>query len=144
MTYRPLSRFHQAAWIWFGLFLALLVCWLLDLVVGPVSIPLEEVAGLLIGKPAAHRAWQTILWDFRIPKSITALLAGGALAVAGLQMQTLFRNPLADPYILGISSGPPRAARVSLLAGVEGVTSLPGRKRGRRRLIWRPPRGVRG
>jgi len=117
----PRNRF----WMWSILLLVLLVCWLMDLVIGPVHIPLDEVMKILGGASVSHPSWITIIWDYRLPKSITALLAGGALAIAGLQMQTLFRNPLADPYILGISSGASLgAAIVILFAGSEGVHFL--------------------
>ena len=86
--------------------LALLIVALfaLDLAVGSVSIPLREVwASLTGGEVAASTA--KIVRSIRLVKAVVALLAGSALAVSGLQMQTLFRNPLAGPYVLGISSG---------------------------------------
>ncbi len=60
---------------------------------------------LLFDGETSHTAWRRIILDFRLPKLITALLAGAALSVSGLQMQTIFRNPLAGPYVLGISAG---------------------------------------
>jgi iron complex transport system permease protein len=115
----------RRAWVWPALILTLLGFWLLDLVIGSVRIPLKDVIAIVGGAPTTHLTWTTIVWDFRLPKSITAVLAGGALAVAGLQMQTLFRNPLADPYILGISSGTSLgAAAVILLTGGGGVHFL--------------------
>lgn len=77
---------------------------LLNLILGSVIIPPGEIFASLAGKSDLSFV-NEILWDFRIPKAITALLAGVALSVCGLQMQTLFKNPLADPFILGISSG---------------------------------------
>lgn len=110
---------------WLLLLLLLFICWLVNLSMGSVHIPASEIVRILLGKPAAQPAWATIILDFRLPKSITALLAGGSLAIAGLQMQTLFRNPLADPYILGISSGASLgAAVVILLIGGGGVHFL--------------------
>ena len=76
-----------------------------SLAVGSVTIPLDNVLRVLTGGHADKDTWQTIVLTFRLPKAITALLAGAALGVAGLHMQTLFRNPLADPFVLGISSG---------------------------------------
>ncbi|MCA2001693.1 MAG: iron ABC transporter permease [Chloroflexi bacterium] len=112
-------------WMWSGLFAALLLAWLLSLTVGSVRIPIREVVNILFGGKASQETWAVIVMDFRLPKSITALLAGSALAIAGLQMQTLFRNPLADPYILGVSSGASLgAALVILLAGGGGVHFL--------------------
>lgn len=80
---------------------ALFVC---DLVVGSVAIPLGEVWAALTGGEVAP-ATAKIVCDIRLVKALVALLAGAALSVSGLQMQTLFRNPLAGPFVLGISSG---------------------------------------
>lgn len=86
-----------------GLLLLLFV--LLDLVTGTVKIPVSGILGILTGIPQENPVWSTILFDFRIPKILTAILAGSALSVSGLQMQTIFRNPLAGPDVLGVSSG---------------------------------------
>jgi iron complex transport system permease protein len=88
-----------------GLLGALVVAFLLSLALGSVAIPLDNVVRILLGGTPDKATWADILWKFRLPKALTALFAGAALAVSGLQMQTLFRNPLADPYILGVSSG---------------------------------------
>lgn len=104
---------------WFGLGLALFMAVLASLALGSVRIPVDEVVGVLIGQEASRPAWTTIVWDVRLPKAITAALAGAALAVSGLKMQTLFRNPLADPYVLGVSSGASLGVAVVLL-GVGG------------------------
>jgi iron complex transport system permease protein len=73
--------------------------------VGSVSIPFGDVVRILLGGEADRASWTTIVEQVRIPRTLTAALAGAALGMAGLQMQTLFRNPLADPFILGISAG---------------------------------------
>ncbi|MEN6618880.1 MAG: iron ABC transporter permease [Rikenellaceae bacterium] len=83
------------------LLLALIV---LNLILGSVIIPVKDIVSALFGSSAPDYV-SDILFSFRIPKLITAILAGVALSICGLQMQTLFKNPLADPYILGISSG---------------------------------------
>ncbi|MBQ8307745.1 MAG: iron chelate uptake ABC transporter family permease subunit, partial [Alistipes sp.] len=89
----------------FGLLLLLLVLLFgLDLAVGSVSIPLKEVWTALCGGEVPASVGK-IVREIRLMKAIVALLAGAALSVSGLQMQTLFRNPLAGPYVLGISSG---------------------------------------
>ncbi|MFO0946469.1 MAG: iron ABC transporter permease [Planctomycetota bacterium] len=94
------------------------VIFLLTVATGSVNIPLDDVAAVLLGNEASKRTWTTILWDIRLPKAITALLAGSALAVSGLLMQTLFRNPLAGPSVLGIDAGASLGvAIVVLLAG---------------------------
>ena len=77
----------------------------MNLSFGSVDIPIQAVFEILFNNTSSNENWQIIINEFRIPKAITAIFAGSALAVSGLLMQTLFRNPLADPYILGISSG---------------------------------------
>lgn len=76
----------------------------LNLSLGSVSIPLESVVDSLFGAEI-KKSWEIILWNFRLPKAITAVLVGMGLSLSGLLMQTLFRNPLAGPYVLGLSSG---------------------------------------
>jgi iron complex transport system permease protein len=77
----------------------------LDLFLGSVHIPFEEICSILIGNTPQKESWEIIIFQSRLPKAIAAILCGSSLSVCGLQMQTLFRNPLAGPYILGISSG---------------------------------------
>jgi iron complex transport system permease protein len=81
------------------------VLFLADIFFGSLAIPAREVWAALSGNGTAPYAVEQIVWYFRIPKAIVAVLVGVALAISGLQMQTVFRNPLADPYVLGISSG---------------------------------------
>jgi iron complex transport system permease protein len=88
-----------------GLLVALILMFLLSLVVGSTWVPVRRVIGVLAGWSPERDAAAIVVDSVRLPRSITALLAGAALGVAGLQMQTLFRNPLADPFALGISSG---------------------------------------
>lgn len=107
------------------MFSALLFFWMLDIMLGSVRIPPGSIIDIFTGKVSDNSAWRTIIIDFRLPKSLTAILAGAALAIAGLQMQTLFHNPLADPYILGISSGASLgAACVLLVTGGTGTFIL--------------------
>ncbi len=80
----------------------LIILFVMDIVVGSVHIPIKEVVSSLWGESTTSR---DILLQFRLPKAITCVLAGGALATGGLLMQTLFRNPLAGPDVLGLSSG---------------------------------------
>lgn len=82
----------------------MLFLFLLDLSVGTVPVPLHDVWAALAGGDCS-RATAKIILDIRLIKAVVALLAGAALSVSGLQMQTIFRNPLAGPYVLGISSG---------------------------------------
>ena len=86
-----------------GLLIPLLV--LMNIAWGTVSIPMGKVFSILFSSDTSNVAWNNIVWMSRMPQSITAMLAGAALAACGLMMQTLFRNPLADPSILGISTG---------------------------------------
>lgn len=72
---------------------------------GSVEIPGGQIFKILIGGDPDKAAWKDVILKFRLPKAITAMLVGAGLSAAGLMMQTLFRNPLADPYILGVSSG---------------------------------------
>lgn len=83
----------------------LIVLFVLNISLGSVSIPFKDIINTLIGNTASKESWQTIVLNFRLPKAITAVLVGSGLSVAGLLMQTLFRNPLAGPFVLGISSG---------------------------------------
>lgn len=75
-----------------------------DIFIGSVRMSFADVWAALLGR-AEDPSIQYIIHNFRLPKAITALLAGASLSAVGLQMQTLFRNPLAGPYVLGVSSG---------------------------------------
>ena len=70
-----------------------------------VNIPVEQVLTVLFGGEAEKGTWETIVMDIRLPRALTAILVGTGLGLAGLQMQTVFRNPLASPFTLGVSSG---------------------------------------
>ncbi|MEN1784497.1 MAG: iron ABC transporter permease [Bacteroidota bacterium] len=89
----------------FLLIIALALAWALNLVLGSVVIPLKDIGSILMGGQAREASWYYIIWNYRIPKSITAIFVGGGLSLGGLLMQTYFRNPLAGPFVLGISSG---------------------------------------
>ncbi len=100
---------------------------MLSLALGSVSIPAEQILTVLLGGEAEQAAWTQIILKFRLPKSATALLAGMALGVSGLLMQTYFRNPLAEPFVLGVSSGASLGvALVVLTAGAGGGALLAG------------------
>lgn len=108
---------------WWILLPALLVAlFFINISLGSVQIPLAETLKILTGNEPANPVWKDILFDFRLTKAITCVLAGGALALGGLQMQTLFRNPLAGPDVLGLSSGASLAVAVLVMAG--GLGSL--------------------
>lgn len=97
----------------------------LNLVLGSVSIPLRAVWNILWGTGNESVIWQNIIWKSRVPQALTALVAGAGLSVSGLQMQIVFRNPLAGPSVLGISSGASMGvAFVVLLSGSLGGVAL--------------------
>lgn len=103
------------------------VTFALSLLLGSVLIPLGDVLSILLGGEPARESWRTIVMNFRLPKAITATLAGAGLSISGLIMQTLFRNPLADPFILGISSGASLGVGlVILVGGATGTVLLAG------------------
>ncbi len=110
------ARMRRPALLLPLLAVASVLLFLLDLAVGSVSIPLAEVWGALTGGGVADEGWRTIVRAVRLPEALTALCAGAALAVSGLLMQTLFRNPLAGPSVLGITSGSGVGVAVVMLA----------------------------
>lgn len=97
----------------------------LDMAIGAVNIPIGDVWAALTGGDCT-RATAKIILNIRLIKAIVALLAGAALSVSGLQMQTLFRNPLAGPYVLGISSGASLGVALVVLAGVGSSIGIAG------------------
>ena len=84
--------------------LLLVILFVASLLLGSVSLQVKEVLGVILGQEVDPQT-RILVTHFRLPKAITALVVGAALSASGLQMQTLFRNPLAGPYVLGISSG---------------------------------------
>ncbi len=83
----------------------LLLILILNISLGSISIPFKDVFKTLTGDNSSKETWQYIIINYRLPKAITAILVGIGLSISGLLMQTLFRNPLAGPYVLGLSSG---------------------------------------
>ena len=102
-----------------------LFLFLLDLAVGAVAVPLGDVWAALTGGDCPRTTAKIVL-NIRLIKAVVALLAGAALSVSGLQMQTLFRNPLAGPYVLGISSGASLGVALVVLAGVGSSIGIAG------------------
>lgn len=104
---------------------AIFVLIFLNLVLGSVSIPLQSVWHIIWNLGNEPITWQNIIWKSRLPQALTALVAGAGLSISGLQMQTVFRNPLAGPSVLGISSGACMSvAFVVLLSGSLGGVAL--------------------
>jgi len=101
--------------------LTLLLLLLLNISLGSVSIPIKDVFNNLIGGNSSKETWDYIIINYRLPKAITAILVGMGLAISGLLMQTLFRNPLAGPDVLGLSSG----ASLGVATVILGAAFLP-------------------
>ena len=103
---------------------AIVVLAIVNLLLGSVKIPVGDVCGILLGD-GSNEIWTNIIWKSRLPQALTAIMAGAGLAVSGLQMQTVFRNPLAGPSVLGISNGSALGvAFVVLLSGRIGGVAL--------------------
>ena len=103
---------------------AIAVLTIVNLLIGSVKIPIAEVCSILMGN-GDNEIWQNIILKSRLPQALTAIAAGAGLAVSGLQMQTVFRNPLAGPSVLGISNGSALGvAFVVLLSGRIGGVAL--------------------
>jgi iron complex transport system permease protein len=99
-----------------------LIClFLINISLGSVSIPLKEVFKSLTGGVSNKETWEYIILNYRLPKAIAAILVGMGLSISGLLMQTLFRNPLAGPYVLGLSSG----ASLGVAMVILGAAFLP-------------------
>ena len=95
-----------------------------NLLLGTVRIPVGDVCRILMGD-TSNEIWTNIIFSSRLPQALTAIMAGAGLAVSGLQMQTVFRNPLAGPSVLGISNGSALGvAFVVLLSGRIGGVAL--------------------
>ncbi len=101
------------------------VLFVLAVALGPVSVPPVDTVRVLAGADPSDPRWSVLIGSVRLPRALTAVLAGAALGVAGTLVQTLFRNPLADPYVLGVSSGAGLGVALSL-AAVGGVSFADG------------------
>ena len=88
-----------------GLCLVIVVLFASNLLLGSVSIPAEDVMRILLGDTNEKASWRYIILESRLPQAITAMFCGASLAVSGLMLQTIFRNPLAGPSVFGINSG---------------------------------------
>jgi len=105
--------------------LLIAVLFVLNLLLGTVRIPVGNVVSILFGGDGGSEVWKNIIISSRVPQALTATVAGAGLAVSGLQMQTVFRNPLAGPSVLGISNGASLGvAFVVLLSGSLGGVAL--------------------
>ena len=102
----------------------IIILMIANLFIGSVHIPVRDICGILVGMDS-NEIWSNIILQVRLPQTLTAIAAGAGLAVSGLQMQTVFRNPLAGPSVLGISNGSALGvAFVVLLSGRLGGVAL--------------------
>ena len=105
--------------------LTIILFFFLNLLLGTICIPLHSIWNIVWGVGNESEIWQNIIWKTRFPQTLTALIAGAGLSISGLQMQTVFRNPLAGPSELGISSGASLGvALMILLSGSIGGVAL--------------------
>lgn len=107
------SKIHITGFIYLGILLVLSLG--VNISLGSVNIPLQETIKAVLGSQETASSWEYIIWDYRIPKALTAILVGSSLSLSGLLMQTLFRNPLAGPFVLGISSGASLGAAILIM-----------------------------
>ena len=106
---------HSVQFFILGALLVLL--FLVNIGLGSVLIPLKAIIQIIFGDETVKEAWHYIILDYRLPKALAAIMTGSGLAVAGLMMQTLFKNPLAGPFVLGISSGASLGVAFLILGG---------------------------
>jgi iron complex transport system permease protein len=107
--------------LFLGLAVGLILLFFVNISFGSIAIPFKEIYTSLTGGDSSRETWQYIILNYRLPKAIAAILVGMGLSISGLLMQTLFRNPLAGPYVLGLSSG----ASLGVATVVLGATLLP-------------------
>jgi len=103
------------------LFFALLGLFVTNLSMGSVDIPIRSIFRILVFQQTDNPIWEDIIWNFRMTKALTCVLAGSSLALGGLQMQTLFRNPLAGPDVLGLTSGASLAVSIVFMGTASGL-----------------------
>ena len=109
-----------------ALVVSLVLAFLGALVIGSTAVPVSQVISVLLTPASQHDGVRLVVETIRLPRAVTATLAGAALGIAGLQMQTLFRNPLADPFALGISSGATLGVALVMLGAGYGATAAFG------------------
>lgn len=124
-TYLERRKSLTIRFLLMGLVIALL--FILNVMLGSVTIPPADIFGILLGFDAESAAWKGIVLNTRLPQALTALIAGASLGISGLMMQTLFRNPLAGPSVLGVSSGASLGVAILMMAAtLPGLRALSG------------------
>ena len=106
---------------WIVLPVLLVTLFVLNISLGSVLIPFGNILSILAGNEGTNPIWSDIVWDFRMTKALTCVLAGASLSLGGLLMQTLFRNALAGPDVLGLSSGASLAVSLIFMSQVSGL-----------------------
>ncbi|SFS31661.1 FecCD family ABC transporter permease [Lutibacter maritimus] len=99
------------------LIITLFLIFIINISLGSVYIPLKQIFLAFIDGNIEKESWKSIILNYRLPKAITAIIVGSGLSISGLLMQTLFRNPLAGPFVLGISSGASLGVAILILGG---------------------------
>ena len=118
---------HSRLWFLIGSIVVIIAGAIAAVCVGVISIPAEAVWAIVKARMSGHQVpeeWQIYditVWNLRIPRVLLSLLAGGALSLCGAAFQTIFRNPICDPYILGISSGASLGAAIAIIAGLDAI-----------------------
>ena len=108
---------------WLLAVLMLLFLFVANLFWGSITIPGSEVLSALVGGECSRDVWRVVVLETRLPQALTALLAGAAISVAGLLLQTLFRNPLAGPEVLGVNSGAGLGVAVVMLLSGSAIAA---------------------
>ncbi|MDO5118668.1 MAG: iron ABC transporter permease [Coriobacteriales bacterium] len=116
-------RVVRARWVIILLVASLLLALAANLCLGSVRVPLDEIVPILLGAHRGETAYQ-VIWNIRLPRLLAAALLGGALALSGLLLQTLFSNPIAGPYVLGISNGAKLAVAFVMIMVVGDVAIM--------------------
>ncbi len=112
--------------VFIGIALLLLLCFIANISLGSVFIPWLDTLSSLVGGPVDKESWRHIIINYRLPKALTAIIVGSGLGISGLLMQTLFRNPLAGPFVLGISSGASLGVALLILGSSFAGAALSG------------------
>ena len=124
-----LSAYRRLLWrrsLFIGfLGIACLASFVVDLATGPAAVPIGDVISALRADGNASEAVTAIVWQVRLPMALMTLLVGSALALAGVEMQTVLGNPLAEPFTLGVSSAAALGAALAIVLGI-GIPGIPG------------------